>query len=119
MSGGDSVRVSSLCSQRRQSIGGAMRRTVGVQCSERQLWCELLPFAALLPQAEMAALHRGQLAPLVSYSSGVQQRSVPSKQLTSVARVSVSSESFSRQVAAADSAAASIEEDEIEDIDGG
>ena len=51
-----------------------MRRTLGLQCSERQLWCELLPFTALTERSE-----RSLLAPLVSYSSGVEQRPVHSK----------------------------------------
>ena len=92
-----------------------MRRTLGVACSERQWWCELLPFAALVEQqADLPALHRTQLATLVSYSSGVEKRPVASKQ--AVASVSVLRQPADRQVQVAESAViVAVEDDDVED----
>ena len=74
MSGGDALRAGWIASQRRQLIGGRMRRSLGVQCSDAQLWCELLPFTALVKQQQQQQ-QQGQAA--VPYSGGLDQQAVP------------------------------------------
>ena len=98
-----------------------MRRTLGVQCGERQLWCELLPFVALLEQpGGQSAARTAQLAPLAYYSSGAERRSGSSKQAVSVELRAIAPLVLRRPLArhaaaVAESAAMLEEEDDIED----